>query len=50
VQHDLRKDIDALDALLKFVNIAAIPLLLAAATILYAFVRRGRRTRQQMLH
>ncbi len=50
VQHDLRKDIDALDALLKFLNIAAIPLLLAVATILYAIVRRGRRTRQQMLH
>jgi ABC-type uncharacterized transport system involved in gliding motility auxiliary subunit len=50
VQQDLRKDIDRLDAVLKFVNIALIPLLLAGVTLAYALVRRARRVRQQTLH
>jgi ABC-type uncharacterized transport system involved in gliding motility auxiliary subunit len=44
VQHELRKDIDRLDSWLKFFNIAAIPLLLAFGTIIFALVRRFRRT------
>lgn len=47
VQHDLRKDIDRLDAWLKFLNIAAIPLLLAGITVAFAVVRRSRRARHQ---
>jgi len=43
VQHDLRKDIDNLDAWLKFLNIAAIPLLLALGTLVFAVGRRMRR-------
>ena len=43
VQHDLRKDIDSLDAWLKFLNIAAIPFLLGIGTMLFAFGRRFRR-------
>ena len=43
VQHDLRKDIESLDAWLKFVNIAAIPLLLAIGTLVFAVGRRVRR-------
>ncbi|MEE9318379.1 MAG: Gldg family protein, partial [Rhodospirillales bacterium] len=45
VQRALRKDIDRLDGLLKFINIAAIPLLLGFATILAAIVRTRRRAR-----
>ncbi|MCF3628321.1 Gldg family protein [Thalassospiraceae bacterium LMO-SO8] len=40
VQHALRKDIDALDAWLKFLNIAAIPLILGFAALVIAVVRR----------
>ena len=43
VQHALRKDIDALDAWLKFFNIAAIPLLLGLGTLIFAVGRRLRR-------
>ena len=43
VQHELRKDIDRLDSWLKFFNIAAIPLLLALGTLIFALVRRMRR-------
>lgn len=43
VQHELRKDIDRLDSWLKFFNIAAIPLLLALGTLVFALVRRLRR-------
>ena len=50
VQHDLRKDIDQLDMTLKFLNIAAIPLLLVVVTIGYGVVRRLRRVRQVTLH
>jgi len=45
VQHDLRKDIENLDAWLKFLNIAAIPLLLALGTLIFAVGRRVRRRR-----
>ncbi len=45
VQRALRKDIDRLDGLLKFINIAAIPLLLGFAIILAAIVRTRRRAR-----
>ena len=45
VQHELRKDIDNLDATLKFLNIAAIPLLLGAGTLIFALSRRFRRRR-----
>jgi ABC-type uncharacterized transport system involved in gliding motility auxiliary subunit len=43
VQRALRKDIDRLDGFLKFVNIALIPLLLGAGTILFTFALRARR-------
>ena len=43
VQHALRKDIDALDAWLKFLNIAAIPLILGALALVIAVFRRMNR-------
>ena len=43
VQHALRKDIDRLGAWLKFLNIAAIPLLLGIGTVVVNVVRRARR-------
>ena len=43
VQRELRREIDQLDAILKFFNIAFIPLLLGAATIVFALFRRTRR-------
>jgi hypothetical protein len=45
VQRALRQDIDRLDAWLKFHNIAAIPLLLGAGTIVVTIVGRIRRRR-----
>ncbi len=44
VQHELRKDIDTLDAWLKFLNIAAIPLVLGGIAMVVVIVRRFRRT------
>ncbi|MGJ3258374.1 MAG: GldG family protein [Rhodospirillales bacterium] len=46
VQYELRKDIDNLDALLKFINIAAIPLLLGAIALVWLVVSRTRRARR----
>lgn len=46
VQYALRKDIDDLDALLKFINIAAIPLLLGAVALIWLLVGRARRARR----
>ena len=43
VQRALRKDIDQLDGWLKFLNIAAIPLLLAIGTLILTVVGRVRR-------
>ena len=43
VQHDLRKDIDNLDATLKFFNIVAIPLLLGFGILIFTVGRRLRR-------
>jgi ABC-type uncharacterized transport system involved in gliding motility auxiliary subunit len=45
VQRALRKDIDRLDGLLKFINIAAIPLILGFAALLAAIIRTRRRAR-----
>ena len=45
VQHNLRKDIDALGAFLAFVNIALVPIFVAAFALLVAWLRRRRRTR-----
>ncbi len=45
VQHNLRKDIDALGAVLAFVNIALVPLLVAVFAIVLAALRRRRRVR-----
>jgi ABC-type uncharacterized transport system involved in gliding motility auxiliary subunit len=45
VQHNLRKDIDALGARLAFINIALVPLLVAALAIVLAAFRRRRRAR-----
>ncbi|HEX3431513.1 MAG TPA: Gldg family protein [Rhizomicrobium sp.] len=45
VQHNLRKDIDALGALLAFINIALVPILVAAFAIGLAILRRRRRAR-----
>ncbi len=46
VQLSLRKDIDELDATLKFVNIALIPILLGVVAIVWTFVHRRRRARR----
>lgn len=43
VQRDLRQELDRLEAFLKFINIALIPLLLAAGAIAAAMVGRFRR-------
>jgi len=45
VQSNLRKDIDALGTFLAFVNIALVPLLVAAFAIVLAILRRRRRAR-----
>lgn len=45
VQHNLRKDIDRLGGNLAFINIALVPLLVAAFAILLAVLRRRRRAR-----
>ena len=45
VQHNLRASVDALGSLLAFVNIALVPLLVAAFAIVLAAVRRRRRAR-----
>ena len=45
VQHDLRKDIDALGTLLAFINIALMPLIVAGVAIVLAILRRRRRAR-----
>jgi ABC-type uncharacterized transport system involved in gliding motility auxiliary subunit len=44
VQHNLRKDIDALGAFLAFVNIALMPLLVGGVALVLAVLRRRRRT------
>ena len=43
VQRKLRKDIDALGAFLAFVNIALVPILVAAFAVVLAFLRRRKR-------
>lgn len=43
VQHELRKDIERLEAWMKFFNIAAVPLLLGVATLIITVVTRLRR-------
>ena len=45
VQHNLRKEVDRLGSFLAFVNIALVPLLVAAFAIVLAFLRRRRRAR-----
>ena len=45
VQHNLRKDIDLLGSFLAFVNIALVPLLVAAFALGLAWLRRRRRAR-----
>jgi ABC-type uncharacterized transport system involved in gliding motility auxiliary subunit len=45
VQHNLRKDIDALGSFLAFINIALVPLLVAIFAIGLAALRRRRRAR-----
>jgi ABC-type uncharacterized transport system involved in gliding motility auxiliary subunit len=45
VQHNLRKDIDALGEFLAFVNIALVPIFVAGFALLVAFLRRRRRAR-----
>lgn len=49
VQYALRKDIDTLDATLKFLNIAAIPLLLGVIALIWLIVGRIRRARRIQL-
>ena len=43
VRHDLRKDIETLEAWLKFVNIGLIPLLIGIGGVLIAILKRYRR-------
>jgi uncharacterized protein (TIGR03382 family) len=45
VQHNLRKDIDALGDFLAFVNIALVPIFVAAFALLLAWLRRRRSNR-----
>jgi ABC-type uncharacterized transport system involved in gliding motility auxiliary subunit len=49
VQHNLRKDIDALGSKLAFINIALVPLLVAIFAIGLAAFRRRRRARAMAL-
>ncbi len=42
VQHELRRDIESLEAWLKFFNIAGLPLLLGLGTLIFWLVRRRR--------
>jgi uncharacterized protein (TIGR03382 family) len=44
VQHNLRKDIDALGDFLAFMNIALVPIFVAAFALLLAWLRRRRRS------
>jgi ABC-type uncharacterized transport system involved in gliding motility auxiliary subunit len=45
VEHNLRKDIDRLGAILAFINIALMPLIVAGVAIVLAILRRRRRAR-----
>jgi ABC-type uncharacterized transport system involved in gliding motility auxiliary subunit len=45
VQHNLRKDIDTLGSVLAFINIALVPLLVAAFALVLGLIRRRRRAR-----
>lgn len=45
VQHNLRKEVDRLGAILAFINIALVPILVAAFALLLAVLRRRRRAR-----
>jgi ABC-type uncharacterized transport system involved in gliding motility auxiliary subunit len=45
VQHNLRKEVDALGSFLAFINIALVPILIAAFALLLAILRRRRRAR-----
>ncbi len=44
VQHELRKDIERLESWMKFFNIAAVPLLLGFATLIFTVTGRMRRS------
>ena len=43
VQHDLRKDIESLEAKLKFANIGLVPLVVFVVALVLALIRRQRR-------
>ena len=43
MQHNLRKEVDALGTVLAFVNIALVPILVAGVALLLAALRRRRR-------
>lgn len=45
VQHNLRQDVDALGSFLAFVNIVAVPFLVAVFALVLAWLRRRRRAR-----
>ena len=49
VQRDLRKEVDALGTFLEVVNIALVPLLVAAFALILAILRRRRRARAVLL-
>jgi ABC-type uncharacterized transport system involved in gliding motility auxiliary subunit len=49
VQANLRRDVENLGALLAFLNIALVPILVAAAAVGLAFLRRRRRARARVL-
>jgi gliding motility-associatede transport system auxiliary component len=46
VQHNLRRDIDALGGVLKLINIALMPLLVAGIAFVYAVIKRRRRAKR----
>jgi ABC-type uncharacterized transport system involved in gliding motility auxiliary subunit len=49
VQHNLRKEVDSLGAFLAFVNIALVPIIVAAFAMVLASLRRRRRARGRAL-
>ena len=48
VQHNLRKDIEELDTVLKILNIWTVPVVVAVIAIVMAFIRRRRYSRPQI--
>ena len=50
VRHELRKDIEGLDRLLKIINIGGIPILVGVIALLVFFMRRRNRLHSLSVH